>query len=1140
MTLHVGGVLALLACGVAAAACDPMLSERSALYETTLQVQGRQPTSRSVRLPAGANVLVLAREQGVSVTITVTLDRTNIGLTDSAIERAGIQRLAFMATPGEYSITVAGKEDTAETGGVELRVLALDARAREDSCLQVQRMLAAADAAYASGKSVSDGTSVNPNADTHSSYQAAANQYMAVVANLEASGPSLQLAQAQHTLAALFYQDMDDWVESVKWADLAAQTYSAVGDAYGNARAQAVEAAALTELAVSPPPQVSRVDARRTAPEKLAHARAMLQTVVSFHARRNEMRDQASALNYIGLAYYYEGLNDDAIGVYRRALPLYESLGNRLRQAQLIQNIAVAEYELGRLSVAIGRYSQVLDLIRATESTTPVVFVLNNAAIANWASGNFDMALRQHSEALELARTTQLTSEQSRSLQGIGSVYDSLGDRAQALDYYNQALVLRSAATDGRGRTSTLRSIASVLREQGRFREALIMHREALSLATTPSATARIRVQVAKDLAASGQFDDASQELMTVLRESAEDDPVRGQAMLERSRLRMHSDDAAAAEADLHAAIKIFQSYEEPADEFAAWIELAHLKQKHGTLDDAFRAVDKALALAEEVRLQSANPELRASLMQPLRPAFDLKVSMLGAQYAAYQRGGKSNRAAGVAMEALQTAEQARTRALSDFGKLDLSAPGVSAQQAQQRQSLYRELAARRFQLEVRLDRSGTQDTRVRLLRNEIAGLRQQLDQIDAQIGAASAKDAGADPQRTAGPHKAIDLQAIPADTAIVEYWLGADEATAWVATREKLQMVQLGPTSRITQSALALHAALRSFGSVPVSERLRLGDELHGLVIRPMAAMLADKHQLIFAPDGALHYVPFAALRSVDATQASFLVERHDVAVASSIELLLKDDSSAHRAPPKKQMLLVDDPVYGLDDPRLSIAADVPARKSSTVPAWLVVRGNANALALPRLPGTQREADTISSLLPGESVDRLEGFTATRERFLAAGLNQYRFIHVASHAVTDSEIPQLSALILTSRDSRGLPIEGRVLAADFVNTQLNADVVVLSACDTALGKSVGGEGLVGLRYVVLARGARSVMASLWQVPDEAAAQLMTRFYSSLLRGGSTPIAASSAAMRDMLAGRLRDPALWAAFAIAVGPLRVN
>jgi CHAT domain-containing protein len=146
----------------------------------------------------------------------------------------------------------------------------------------------------------------------------------------------------------------------------------------------------------------------------------------------------------------------------------------------------------------------------------------------------------------------------------------------------------------------------------------------------------------------------------------------------------------------------------------------------------------------------------------------------------------------------------------------------------------------------------------------------------------------------------------------------------------------------------------------------------------------------------------------------------------------------------------------------------------------------------------------------------------------------------VASHAVTDPEIPQLSALILSTVDRHGRRIDGRVLAADLMETELRADAVVLSACDTAMGKDISGEGLVGLRYAILARGARSVMSSFWPVSDRAAEQLMTKFYSSLLGGRVSLITASSDAMRGMRSGMFADPALWAAFAVTVGGIETG
>ena len=318
-----------------------------------------------------------------------------------------------------------------------------------------------------------------------------------------------------------------------------------------------------------------------------------------------------------------------------------------------------------------------------------------------------------------------------------------MGDREVALDYYRQALALRTAELDGPGRTASLRAVGNILREQGNASEALAMHREALSLAVTPFAINRVRVQVAKDYRSLGRPDEALKELEKILaKDAVSDEMQRAYALLERGGLWISKNKLGAAEGDLRSALATFRKYEAPADEFSAWEGLAQLERKRGDSDGALVALDKALALIEEIRAQTANPELRATVMQPFRPAFDLKISTLAEQYfrASHGEGAHYNQA--LAMQALMTAEQARVRALADFRSTDISAPGLDSHRGEQRRLLYKELAARRFQLEARLDKSCTNDARVRQLREEIAALRQQLDRINAEIGAASASTA--------------------------------------------------------------------------------------------------------------------------------------------------------------------------------------------------------------------------------------------------------------------------------------------------------------------------------------------------------------------------------------------------------------
>ncbi len=1114
-----------------------MIGDQPAVYEASVDVRGRERVTRDVAIPKGAEVIVFARERGLDVTLEVASAGRLIGRGDNPVQRSGIQRVTFIArSDTDYSVSLIGKEKAGESGAVDLRFVR--APEKRDACFDAQRVLAAADAAYATGQAVSRGEATGQGVDAESAYKSAASGYKDVATRLQGLGPSLLLAQSQHALAALLNDDLEtDTAEAKSWGGKAVQTYGAVGDAYGRARAQAIEGYALFQLAASPQSSSSTsVDSLHTAREGLAEARALLDPLVAFHAKRGEASDQANVLNTIGLTYYEEGANEEAIRTLQRALRLYKQLGDNVGQGKVLHNIALAESDLGRLSAAAVHYAEVLKLITPEDEPYGFTYVLIANGVASWASGNVDAALQRFGEALELARKIQNVSLQGRALYGIGSVYDTIGDTDLALDFYRQALPLRRAENEGPGRIATLSAIANILRARGEAADALKMDREALSLASGPIYAARIRIQIARDFQALEQPNGAMKELQAVLAPaSGANEMQRAQALFERSRIRVSTGDLQRAESDLRSALKTFKKYESPAREFEAWVMLARLKRQQGETDQAFACLDQALALAEEVRTQSANPELRATVMQPLRPAFDLRIALLAERHFKGATDRTSSSTDDVAMQALLTAEQARARALSDFQNLDATATSAKPELVRRRQALYRDLAAHRFQLEALLDDVGADDPRIASLRGEIATLRQQLDRINAEIGTVSAAGQLRSPQGQA--RAGIELKSVPGDTAIVEYWLGTEATFAWVVTREKLAMVRIGPTRAVSDAARAFHTALRSFTTVPETERLKLAERLYDLIMQPVAALASSKRTVIFAPDGALHYVPFAALRYVDGGRRRYLVEAHDVAVTPSVRLLLNAEPRARVSQTRKQMLLVDDPVYDSTDPRF-VAVSAKAQRAGGAqqpPSWSLVRGGLSSRApLPRLPATGREAATIAALLPKSSVDQLEGFEATRERFLRAQLGQYRFIHVASHAVTDSEVPQLSSLILSTIDRQGRPIDGRVMAADFINTQLHADAVVLSACDTALGANVAGEGLIGLRYVVLARGARSVLASLWQVPDQSTMQLMTSFYSAVLREKSPLIAASSSAMRAMLANKITDPGWWAAFALTV------
>jgi len=224
---------------------------------------------------------------------------------------------------------------------------------------------------------------------------------------------------------------------------------------------------------------------------------------------------------------------------------------------------------------------------------------------------------------------------------------------------------------------------------------------------------------------------------------------------------------------------------------------------------------------------------------------------------------------------------------------------------------------------------------------------------------------------------------------------------------------------------------------------------------------------------------------------------------------------------------------VFSARDPRVHAAPPAVRTGGGAAMKNAARRGPASAAGFSRLAATRREAAAISALLPPREVELLLGFAARRGTVVDGDLDRYRIVHFATHGVIDAERPRLSGLVLSLVDPGGRAQDGFLSLADIYNLHLAADLVVLSGCETALGREIRGEGLVGLVRGFLYAGARRVVASLWRVEDRATAELMARFYRAMLRQGKPPAAALRDAQLALLRQRRwRQPSSWAGFVV--------
>jgi CHAT domain-containing protein len=266
----------------------------------------------------------------------------------------------------------------------------------------------------------------------------------------------------------------------------------------------------------------------------------------------------------------------------------------------------------------------------------------------------------------------------------------------------------------------------------------------------------------------------------------------------------------------------------------------------------------------------------------------------------------------------------------------------------------------------------------------------------------------------------------------------------------------------------------------------------------------------------------------------------------------------TANRARPAKIVAVLADPVFDVADARVQMATaddrqeggaqptpgarddgrleltysrallERAFRLGPTTEADGAVRETAR---ITRLPFTRFEADGILAAVPPGQGLKATGFRANRETATGADLAQYRFVHFATHGILNSEHPELSGIVLSLVNERGQPADGFLRLNEIYNLNLPVDLVVLSACQTGLGKEIRGEGLVGLTRGFMYAGAPRVVASLWKVDDAATAELMKRFYRGMLKDNLPPAAALREAKNGMRKERRWSaPFYWAAF----------
>lgn len=768
---------------------------------------------------------------------------------------------------------------------------------------------------------------------------------------------------------------------------------------------------------------------------------------------------------------------------------------------------ATALLRLGQLALFLGEPQSALEHLPAAaarfhELADPAgeARALNNLGVAHWLLGDAPKALERYRSVLDLRRLHRDRAGEGYTLLGIAGAQGSMGESAQALEGYRAALAIWQELGDREGEAETRNSMGTVLVDLGDFDRARLEFQAALDLWRKSGN----RNRQGYALSNLGWADLGRREYQTAIASQTAALAIFQATGDKRSESYAyhHLGSASAGLGEKSTALGHFQRALEirraTGDRFAeaytlqAIADLTHdpaLWQKaldiRRAIPDHQGLIVTLGALARHHRDRGELDRARAEIEEAIALIESRRAALLGldlrASYFASRRDYYAFHAAlllrqGHTAAALEAAERARGRQLLD--RIAESLAGI-------RSGTPPELAARVREIERRIGAAAARAQSGPV--PEAATLLATLRETEEEIRRSSPRYASLRRPESIPARRMQEL--LEPGEVLLQYLTAGDSAHVWLVTRDSISAHPLGQPEQIRAAIPPLLDAIasRSPWKAPAA---RLAERIFGPVARPLAALRPKR--LIVAPDGALETVPFA-----------LIAPEAETAVLPSASALAAIRSARPAAPPRTLALLAD-PVLSAEDPR------APG-----------VRREGASLA--RLRFSRSEADQVSAIIPW-SVRKIALDRDANRAFFEGDLRGFGFLHLATHALAGARNPELSGLALSG---------GFLRLSEIYNLDLRAKLVTLSACRSAAGTELPGEGLMSLTRGFLYSGASSLLASLWDVDDRATAELMKRFYRAHLVEGK-PLAA---ALRSAQLSLSREPGwehpyYWAAFVL--------
>ncbi|HEV8483896.1 MAG TPA: CHAT domain-containing tetratricopeptide repeat protein [Blastocatellia bacterium] len=794
-----------------------------------------------------------------------------------------------------------------------------------------------------------------------------------------------------------------------------------------------------------------------------------------------------STLMNLGNVWYALGDFPRALEAYQKVLPIFEALNRRQGISYALSNIGNIYYVQGNYGGALELYQKSLAIEQSIGDQSGISSSLASIGFVHRQQGNYDLALEFYQKSLALRQTLGAKADIANSLNYIGNVHKLRGEQGQALDFFRKSLELKEALGDKPGAASSLFGIGQFYQSEGNYGMALDSYRKSLKLFEAMGSRhwiSTVQLGIAQTHYSRGSYKEA--------RESAE----RAADIAMQTGMVEALWEARTIMGKIHLALS------QPAQ--------------------ARRAFEEAISAIEELRGQLAGDE------QSQQHFFESKVApyheMIGLLVAQ-----------GNLEEALAYAERAKARVLLDVlntGRVNFS-KAMNSQEQEQEQKLKTKLASLNLQISRESQLAQTDPKRLTDIHDRRQKARLEYEAFQTSLYATHPELKVR--RGEAQPVKLEDAAALLPDRqgALLEYVVTNEKTYLFVLSYAAAETLQRQATGAIAQPlrlrVYSLEVKRKDLAAQAIEFRRQLAKRnlgfretarsLYDLLLKPARAELQGKRTLVIVPDGALWELPFQALQDA---KGRYLLEDHVLSYAPSLTVLREMARLRTKRPG-------DRPTFAT-----LLAMGNPALGKQTIDRVTLAHRDEQ---LEPLPEAEKEVKTLAQLY-GSAQSRVYVGVEAREERMKNEAGSFAIVHLATHSTLDDASPMYSRVLL-SQEAGNANEDGLLEAWEIMKLDLKADIVVLSACETARGRVAAGEGVIGLTWALFIAGTPTTVVSQWKVESASTTELMVEFHGNLRShfkpGGQQlgpALALREAALKLLKNRRYSHPFYWAGFVV--------